>query len=193
MHLWVERTTIWKLGGKVGNVLVELENTDLCSRLPRSSVYIYADYLLHCKILNSKGSFHQHEVLKQCLLMARFSMFHPKHSQGWQRIPQPSVLLGCQMAPGRSFLLSTRCKHAQWLTWLDKLWFCVTGKQISSNQLGHFVGSQLCKVLRSFSRSVYKKPTGSVVLKQNDWGLFFLFCYFSLCSKYFFFPNPSHL
>lgn len=154
--------------------------------------YIYADYLLHCKVLNSKESFHQREVLRQCLLMAHFSMYHPERSQGWQCIPQPSVLLGCQMASGRLLLLRTGCKHARWLTWLDKSWFCITGKQISSNQLGHFVGSQFCKVLRSFSRSVYKKPTRSVFLKQYDRGLFFLLYYFS-CTQNTFFPNPSHL
>lgn len=36
--------------------------------------YVYGDYLLHCKILNSKERFHQCDVLKKCLLIAHFSV-----------------------------------------------------------------------------------------------------------------------
>lgn len=48
-----------------------------------------------------------------------------------------------------------------------------------------FMGFSFSKIIRSFSRSVYKKPTGSVFLKECDWGLFFLFCYLSLTLKFF--------
>lgn len=53
-----------------------------------------------------------------------------------------------------------------------------------------FMGFSFCKIIRSFSRSAYKKPTGSVFLKECDWGLFFLFCYICLALKT---PPPHFL